>query len=104
MSRPPSNGPTAVEMPTTVPNMPKARPRSRPENICWIRAEICGEIRPPATPCTSRAITSHMLDWAAPQAAEARVKRASPAMKTARRPRASPRRPAGMRKSPKASA
>ena len=40
MSRPPSNGPTAVEMPTIVPNAPNAVPRSRPENISWIVALI----------------------------------------------------------------
>lgn len=39
-----------MEMATTVLNMPKARPRSWPENICWINAEICGEIKAPPRP------------------------------------------------------
>ena len=40
------------------PNIPKARPRSGPENRFWMKPETWGEIRPPARPWTIRAIDS----------------------------------------------
>ena len=55
---PPTSGPTAVATPTTVPIAPNARPRSAPVNICWTRPETCGLIRPPASPCSTRAAIS----------------------------------------------
>jgi hypothetical protein len=64
--------------------------------------ETWGVIIPPPKPCTTRATEIHNALWLAPQAALARVKTATPAMNTARRERASPRRPAGTSATPKA--
>jgi hypothetical protein len=94
----------AVEMPTIVPNQPKALPRSRPENISWISALICGVSVPPASPWTSRAITRATAFGAAPHAALASVNMPSAMTKTVRRPRRSPMRPAGTSSRPKVSA
>ena len=104
MSRPPISGPIAVLIPTTEPNRPNARPRSSPRNSPWISPEFCGVTRPPPKPCTSRATTSMSGFSAAPQAALASVKTASPSTSVGRRPRASPIRPPATSTSPKASA
>ena len=101
---PPRIGPIAVEMPTVVPNSPKARPRSAPWNICWIRADTCGLSRPPPTPCSSRAATSTSADGASPARKLETVKTPTPMTNIRRRPVVSPRRPAETRTRPKVSA
>ena len=104
ISAPPSSGPIAVEMPTTVPKKPNALPRSSPWNIVWISPLTCGVMRPPAKPCTTRAMISTIGVGAAPQPALASANTATPVMNTVRRPRASPSRPDGTSSNPSASA
>src|SRR4051812_3375759 len=104
MRRPPANGPTAVLSPTVAPNSPNALPRSAPLNSSWMDALICGVSAPPASPWTRRAMMSHTLLCAAPQAALASVNAASATTNMVRRPRRSPSRPAGTSSSPKVSA
>lgn len=87
-------GPTALEMPTTAPNRPKARPRSAPLNICWMRAEFCGARQPAATPWARRAAIRNAMPGAAPAAALHRTKAARASRKIRRLPIASPTRPA----------
>ena len=84
------------------PKRPKARPRSGPLKRFWMKPETCGVISPPPTPCTTRATEIHSALWAAPHSTLDSVNRATPAMKTVRRERASPRRPAGTSATPKA--
>jgi hypothetical protein len=98
---PPVTGPTAVESPTVAPKKPNARPRSAPENSCWISAEFCGAIAPAARPWHSRAAISHPVLGAAPASALNRTNALSASMNIRRRPKASPSRPAGTRASPK---
>ena len=65
--------------------------------------DTCGVISPPPTPCTIRASAIQVAPSAAPQAALDTVKSTTPAVKTMRRERASPSRPAGTSAIPKAS-
>ncbi len=104
MSRPPSRGPIAVEMPIVAPSSPNARPRSAPRKSCWIRPLTCGLINPPAAPWTIRATTSQVDPGEAPAAMLARVNRTTPETNALRRPWVSPNRPEGTSTSPKASA
>ncbi len=68
-----------------------------------MKPETCGDSMPAPTPCTTRKIASQVAVGAAPHAALARVKTASPSPNTNRRLRASPNRPAGTSTMPKAS-
>lgn len=68
-----------------------------------MKPETCGVIRPPPTPCTTRATAIHSGLTAAPHAALARVNTTTPARKTVRRDLASPSRPAGTSAIPNAS-
>ena len=67
ISAPPASGPSAVPRPTVVPSAPKARPRSSPRNICWIRPETCGLISPPEMPWNTRAAISSSAVGASPE-------------------------------------
>ena len=86
------------------PKIEKALARSRPWKRFWMNPETCGVMMPPPKPCTTRAREMTHGLGAAPAAALDRVKSATPATNIIRRPRASPRRPAGTRTSPKVSA
>ena len=103
-SSPPSSGPTAVEIPTVMPNSPNALPRSTPRNIVWMNPDTCGETSPALNPCASRNTTSHPAEGATPHSALKVVNSPSPKANTPRRLRASPSRPAGTRTMPNASA
>ena len=98
------SGPTAVDTPMVVPKKPNALPRSSPRNRLWMRPEICGLMRPPANPWTTRITTSASAVGASAQAALATTNSATPTMNTGRRPCASPKRPDGTSSSPSASA
>ena len=62
-----------------------------------------GAMMAPPTPCNARAATSTTWEPASPHESEANVKRASPNMKTRRRPNRSPALPPRSRKPPKVS-
>ena len=87
-----------------VPKNPNALPRSSSRNRLWMRPEICGLIRPPANPWTTRINTSASAVGASAEAALATTNSATPSMNTGRRPCASPKRPAGTSSSPSDSA
>src|SRR3954463_14857354 len=99
--RPPTTGPVAVDSPTTLPRAPKARARSAPRNRSWIRPTFCGMSMPPATPCSSRAASSHEAVCAAPVRALVTTNADRAIRYMRRRPTVSPRRPAGTRARPK---
>ena len=63
-----------------------------------------GLTTPPAAPCSSRATTSQVGEVASPAAALVTVNSAMPTTNALRRPRASPKRPAGTSARPKVSA
>jgi hypothetical protein len=75
-----------------------------PRNRLWMRPEICGLMRPPANPWTSRINPSTSAVGASAEAALATTNSATPTMNTGRRPCASPKRPAGTSSSPSESA
>lgn len=100
MIKPPSRGPTAVDIPTTAPNIPNAVPRSRPWNCCWMSPITCGLSIPPAAPCSRRAITSHSGPTAIPAKALAAVNAASAIRNILPRPWTSPSLPMGTSTSP----
>ena len=59
MSRPPTIGPSAIEMPTTPPQIPSARARStRPTKICEMIDSATGFSIEPPTACMNRAMMS----------------------------------------------
>ena len=78
----------------TAPQTPKAVPRSLPWKVCARSASEVAKMVAPPTPCRARKAISIPADWAAPQSSEARVKTASPAAKTRRRPKMSATEPA----------
>jgi hypothetical protein len=104
ISAPPMSGPTAVDTAIVDPNRPNALPRSSPRNRLWMRPEICGLIRPPANPWTTRITTSTSAVGASAEATLVTTNRATPTMNTGRRPCVSPKRPAGASSSPSESA
>ncbi len=99
---PPASGPRAVPSPTVVPRAPKARPRSSPRNICWIRPDTCGLIRPPEMPWNTRATIRISAVGARPDKALVTANPATPTWNISRRPWSSPSRPASTGTSPKA--
>src|SRR4051812_39536259 len=101
---PPRIGPTAVEIPTTAPNIPNARPRSAPRKRSWISPVFCGVSMPAAMPCARRAITSVVSFGAAPASALVMTNAARAPRNMVRRPNASPSRPPVTRTRPNASA
>ena len=94
VSAPPTSGPIATAAPIVEPQIPKAVPRSLPWNSCErIASETANMIAPPM-PWRPRARLRKRGEVAAPQRAEARVKRATPERKTRFRPSMSPSVPA----------
>ncbi len=98
---PPRTGPTAVEIPTVAPNIPKARPRSGPRKRSWMRPVFCGVSSPAAAPWRSRAATSTAMWCAAPARALVTAKALMAMRNIRRRPTASPSRPPATRVRPK---
>ena len=94
VSAPPTSGPMATARPTVAPQIPKAVPRSLPWNSCDRMASETANMIPPPIPWTPRDRFSISGDWAAPQSADAPVKRTTPEMKTRFRPSRSPSEPA----------
>ena len=103
ISAPPTSGPIAVPSPTVVPRTPKARPRSAPWNICWISPDVCGLIRPPNSPWSTRAAIRKPAVGARPESAEVTTKPPTPTWNISRRPWSSPSLPPSTGTSPNAS-
>lgn len=81
------SGPAAIEMPTTPPQIPIARARSRRSVKVLVMIDIATglSIEPP-TACTIRNATSEGRFGATEHSAEPSVKITSPVLKTRRRP------------------
>ena len=91
MSAPPTIGPSAIEMPTTPPQMPIARARStRPVNT-WVMIDIATgfSIDPPMA-CRNRAAISVSMFGARLHSSEPSAKTVSPIWKVRLRPNRSP--------------
>ncbi len=86
-SSPPISGPTAMEMPTTAPQTPMARARSRGAVKVLVMIDMATglSIEPP-TAWTIRKAISHSRVGASEQSSEPAVKTTRPAAKTLRRP------------------
>ena len=92
---PPSTGPRAMLRPSTEPQTPIARPRSaRSVKVLVMMDMATGLSMDPPTPCSTRKATSQPRPGARLHSQEPRVKVASPAWKTVRRPMRSPSAPA----------
>ena len=91
--RPPIVGPATEARAVTPPMTPSAAPRRSAGKIEVTITSACGERIAAATPWTTRATINWVASCESPQAAEARVKSASPPMKSVRWPKMSPRRP-----------
>ena len=92
---PPTSGPIATARPTVAPQMPKAVPRSRPWNSCErIASETANMIAPPSPGAPRARFEEERASSPRRRAAEAAVKRTTPAMKTRLRPSRSPSVPA----------
>ncbi len=83
-----------VASPATLPQTPRAAPRRLGGKIAMMIAMVCGSSSAAPKPCTTRAAISSVAFCDRPEAAEARVNTATPVMKSVRRPRRSPSRPA----------
>ncbi len=101
ISVPPSTGPVTEASPAASANRPNTPPRSCGGNSAGTSASVCGVIIAPPTPCSARAATSHSIDGASPQSAEAAVNSPTPSRNIRRRPKMSPARPDGSRNSAK---
>jgi hypothetical protein len=87
----------------TGPNAAKAPPISFGGKTVLIIPSPWGISSAPNAPCSTRVAISASGDGASAHAAEASVKPVMPTTKTRRRPKASPRRPPMIMKTPKAS-
>ena len=95
ISRPPTVGPRAIEMPTTAPHTPNARARStRPVKTCEIRDSATGFIIDPPRPCTNRAAMSSSIDGARLHSSDPNANSVKPSWKVLRLPKRSPVAPA----------
>ncbi len=91
MSRPPTIGPSAIEMPTTPPQMPIARARSTgPVKICEMIDSATGLSIDPPMPCRNRAPISVSMVGARLHTSDPSAKSVSPIWNTRRRPKRSP--------------
>ncbi len=95
-SSPPSVGPAIVATPATAPQTPNATPRRSAGKVLVMIVSVCGMSMAAPRPCTARNPISQPGLGAAPQAAEARVKTATPPANMIRGPIRSPSRPAVM--------
>lgn len=93
VSTPPSNGPTRVATPATVPHTPIAAPRFSAGKMRVISAIVCGVMRAAPTPCRPRAAISSPIDDDRPHQRLAAVKTARPSWYIVLGPNLSPRRP-----------
>ncbi len=91
MSAPPTMGPSAIEMPTTPPQIPIARARStRPRNT-WVMIDIAtGFIIEPPMACNKRAAISISMFGARLHNNDAAAKTVSPIWNVRRLPNRSP--------------
>ena len=83
---PPSTGPSADEMPTTAPQMPKATPRSRPRKLCPSSASDVAIMIAPPIPWPLRDKISISGLTATPHSSDPAVKIASPIVNSSLRP------------------
>ena len=98
MSRPPTIGPSAIEMPTTPPQMPSARARStRPTKICEMIDSATGFSIEPPTACMSRATMSISMLGARLHINDPNAKTVRPIWKIRLRPKRSPVAPDSIR-------
>ena len=104
VSMPPASGPIATAAPIVAPQAPNAVPRSLPWNSCEMSARLVANIIAPPMPCAPRAMIRNSGSFAAPQAAEASVKSATPIRKIRLRPKRSASDPAVRTKVASASA
>ena len=89
--KPPTTGPSAIEIPTTAPQKPSARARStRPVKICEMMDSATGFIIDPPMPCSRRAPISASMFGATLHSSEPSEKTIRPIWKTRRRPNRSP--------------
>jgi hypothetical protein len=93
-SRPPIVGPAIVASPATPPQIPIAVPLRPAGKVAMMIAIVCGTNKAAPSPWTALAAMTSAAVCEMPQAAEARVNTAMPAMNSARFPRRSPSRPA----------
>lgn len=104
VSSPPSTRPTGAATPPMPMKRPSALLRSGPSGkMSVINARAAGVTSAAPSPCSSRATTNCQSSAASPQPSEASVKRATPAVKSRRRPMTSAARPASSRKPAKPS-
>ncbi len=89
-------GPAIVATPATAPQTPKAAPRRSAGKVLVMMVSVCGMSMAAPSPCTARNPMSHPGLGAAPQAADATVKTATPEANMIRGPIRSPSRPAVM--------
>ena len=95
--RPPTMGPSDIEMPTTAPQIPRARARSTlPVKICEMIDSATGFSIDPPMPCSKRAAMSVSMDGARLHASDPTAKTASPVWNTRLRPSRSPAAPASI--------
>ena len=94
MSAPPTIGPSAIEMPTTAPQIPMARARSTlPVNTCVMIDIATGLSIDPPTAWTNRAAISNSMLGARLHNSEPAAKISRPAWNTRLRPQRSPAAP-----------
>ncbi len=86
-SSPPTSGPIAMLSPTTPPQTPMARARSRGSVNTFVMIDMAtGLSIDPPTACTTRAPTSQPRDGARLHSTDPATNSASPVWKTRRRP------------------
>ena len=94
ISRPPTIGPSAIDMPTTPPQTPSARARStRPTNTCEMSDSATGFSIEPPTACMKRAAISISIVGARLHSSDPSAKTVSPIWKVRLRPKRSPAAP-----------
>ena len=93
ISRPPSDGPSAVPIADIVPSSPMALPVLAFGTVSPTKAMVRAIMMAAPRPCTARAAISSQSAGAAPHRAEATVNRTIPASSSRRRPMMSPSRP-----------
>jgi hypothetical protein len=91
-STPPTTCPATKPEDSTAVYALSARARAAPSNRTWMTLIICGIIAAAPAPWTNLAPISTPMPGAIPQVSEARVKMATPAMNTRRRPYSAPSR------------
>ena len=98
---PPSSRPNAPPPAAIALQTPSAFVRSSPSaNVVVMIDSAAGETSAPPSPCSARAATSHVSVVARPFRSDAKLKIATPARNSRRRPNRSPARPPSSRKPP----